>query len=321
MSESDYIVFIQKDVIYDIDVSNEAIFVYLAINSIIYDAYKCFLSYNRIGMEIFEKECTATEKRVIKKGFNELVDKGFIEILCDINGHDFLCNVPKIKEYNKEYIHLSIKKSELKKIMNMDNINKIRILRYFILLTGTFDGSHDTEEKYRFKIGKLSVKSISTILGISVATVIKYNKILEQEHILYISRNRIKNKTVGTVSGVVFNQDVNTYSRYEDKGLCDQYVEECKYKEKTKEELTVTLNENRKYSQMYNVLVKRAKQGAVYYDEKTAKDIYEHIKLWNKSKQDKYDEDIVNKTKAAPPKLKDLSVFSIYSFYNNGSAK
>ena len=279
------------------EMDNSELLVYLAVYLIAQKKKEHFISYSYIEYVLFNRPCNRREREMISDGFKKLTDKHYIKVLDTYKDSSFLCNTSKISVYNKAKHYISITRQELRAIMDLDDCNKYGLLRYFVLLVGSFNTSKSCPEKYRFKIGTMSEDYLAEICKISVATLMKYNKVLQQKMMIYVS----KRKSYPTGTDVQWQ--TNVYARYADRALCDEYARATSYMADTSLYKKQT-DESRKYVQMYNAMVKGKE-----YDEDTLAEIYEAMKSWNEDKKIKYEEQIASGFSPAKPKYKDLSMF------------
>lgn len=293
------IILLQKDLLNELD--DDELCVYLAMKHIAKQEKECFITYGHIDYILFGREGTKAEKEIVSSGLKKIIERKYIKIIDTIRGYGYVCDTSSLNVYNKIYHYTSITDSELRKIMLIDGCNRYNLLRYFIIIVGSFMADKKCESKYRFKIGCMPRSYISIIADIDIVTVNKYNKILEDNNILYISRRKYYDKQDHGVKW-----QTNVYSRYEDKELCEEYarstttlVDAETHKKQT--------NESRKYVQMYNAMLKGKE-----YDKDTVMAIYKGIKTWNEDKKKKYEEQIKQGYVPAEPKYKDLSVFKKY---------
>ena len=101
---------------------------------------------------------------------------------------------------------VAIEKYEISDIFNIScNEDKTKILRYFIMIIWSID--------YKTKIGSMPIDYLSKEAGVSKQTAITYNKLLEDNKIIYIKHGRGKY----TEDGI--KTESNSYVRYEDRRL------------------------------------------------------------------------------------------------------
>ena len=100
----------------------------------------------------------------------------------------------------------AIEKDEVANILNIEcNEDKTKILKYFIIVVKSID--------YKTKIGSTSIDCLSNAASISNKTAITYNKLLEDNKIIYIKHGGGKY----TEDGI--KTESNLYVRYEDRKL------------------------------------------------------------------------------------------------------
>ena len=96
---------------------------------------------------------------------------------------------------------VAIEKYEISNIFNIScNEDKIKIFRYFITIIGSID--------YKTKVGSMPIDYLSKKSDISPKTAIAYNKLLEDNKIIYIKHGRGKY----TEDGI--KTEPNFYTRY-----------------------------------------------------------------------------------------------------------
>lgn len=274
--------------------------VYIAIYLIAQKKKEHFISYSYIEHVLFNRPCSRREREIIADGFKKLVDKRYIKVLDTYKDSSFMCNTSKITVYNKSKYYVSITSQELRTIIDLDDNNKYGLLRYFILLTGSFDSSKACPEKYRFKIGKMSEEYMAETFKISSATLMRYNKLLQQKQLIYIAKRK------SFLANTDTQWQTNVYSRYVDRVLCDEYAKSTSSMSDTPL-YKRQVDESRKYTQMYNAMLKGKE-----YEDDVVYEIYESMKSWNEEKKSKYEDQIASGYFPPEPKYKDLSIFEKY---------
>lgn len=299
----DNFILVSKDTINEHDISNDALCVYAAIYSMSYKQKELFISCTQIERILFKRPGSEKERKGIINGIKELSYFGYIKFIQKYKDNSWYCDVSSISIIENGKYYMSITIDELQKIMNLGTI-RYNILRYFLILTGTFNISMTNDNKYI--LSSFPINYLSVISGLSTITINKYNKILKDNKIIYISRRRtLRNPNKGQ-TGFLVKWECNVYSRYENKDMCEKYVSlngAVSESDQKKREL----DESRRYIQLYNSMV-----AGKEYDLDLIKEIYEYIKDWNKRKLEKYEEDIANGKKVQDPKIKDLSIFYKY---------
>lgn len=302
-------ILINKDYLLENELSSEALLVFIELK-IKYRKPEIYFNSTLLSIYAFGEDFTDKQRNIIVKGFNELVDSDIIKINKNIRNEIFICDISEVLKIEKHQFYLSIYMEEFSKIINLnDNVNVCRVLKYFLNLIGTFDAREKTDVKYRHKIGSSSQKTLSNLCKIDVATMIKYNKILEKNKIIHITKR--KAAVVNQVqSGRIFKQVSNVYSRYEDKKLCEEYIKEQGFIKNDKVFVNV-VNEMRSLSQKYNYFAR-------VYKEKQCEDLdkvqaaYEAGKQWNEYAKQDFEQSVKDGKKVDEPKYKDLSIFDQY---------
>lgn len=304
-------IFINKNILCDKSISNEAIGVYLSINSFVSDKVsEYFIHLDQIEYVLYKRKATYVEKDCIKKGFFDLVDVGFIEIKESYNKRSFVCNINTINEFNfdKEF-YVKISVNEIRKIMNITSYgNKFSLLRYFVTAVGSFAISGD--EKYKFKIGNMPQSYLADAANTTPQTVISYNKILLDNELLYVARNKVFMERDNNGHGMLVSRMPNIYSRYKDKQLCDEFAKDY-HIQREATNYKNSVDESRKYVQMYNAMLKGKE-----YPQEVVNDIYLYVKKWNVDKKRRFDDEIANGHHPHEPKYKDLTIFDKYNLTN-----
>jgi hypothetical protein len=294
----DSLIFIQNDLIDKID--DDELCVYLSLKYIAKQNIECFITHAHIDYVLFGRESNSFERRIIASGFKKNIDKQRLFIIKNIRDYGYVCNTENLNVYRRSLHYTSIDHSELQKIMSISGCNRYSLLRYFIILISTFAADKKMDNRYRFKVGYMPRTHLSTMAGIDVSTVDKYNKVLEENSLIYISRRRCYGASKGTP------WQTNIYSRYQDKELCEHYAEENSTIVDAGDRKRQT-NDSRRYVQMYNAMLK----GKVY-DKNTVAEIYRGIIAWNEDKKQKYEKQTRDGFSPIEPAYKDLSVFDNY---------
>lgn len=295
----DSLIFIQNNLIDKLD--DDELCVYLALKYIAKQDKECFITHAHIDYILFNREATTFERRMIASGFKKNIDNGRLSVIKNIRDYGYVCNTEKLNVYKKNLHYTSITDKELQKIMLINGCNRYSLLRYFIILIGSFAADKQIDSKYRFKVGYMPRTYLSTMSGVNISTVDNYNKILEDNHLIYISCRKCYH-----CANKESPWQTNVYSRYQDQEVCEQYARENNTiidSGTTKRKI----NDSRKYVQMYNSMLK----GKIY-DKNTVAEIYRGIIAWNEDKKQKYEKQIRDGFSPIEPVYKDLSVFDNY---------
>ncbi len=213
-------------------------------------------------------------------------------------------NVDTTKE---KYTVLEI--DDMRKIMESLYKSKLQLFRYYIYLMDSINSKITVYlESGEFKnnvIGHQTQEYLSSVSGLSTRTIIRYNSILEELCVIYVSRaDDFSVNDKGEIS-----QLPNVYGRYTDKDYIKKYSNDYKHYKvghKQVHEKKLEANDNRKLAQEYNWLCK----GYEYPDEEIIK-IYRYIIKNNKKYEALYDKEGYDEYL---DKIKDLEVFDNYDF-------
>lgn len=246
----------------------------------------------------------------IKCGINELEEKGVITKQKEFSKHYILdCSNLWIDTNGGSFTKIYF--SEVQKIFKVKNINNFSLLRYFIFVIGTINYNitvYLPNGEYKNGIvGNFTIDYLAEKVGISTRSAIEYNKILEKEKLLYISRqddfvidkeNNIKrlNNIYGRACDFEY---IDTFAQNQKK-----YNESYKY---TNNNLTKT-NNKRRLAQMYQQLLKG--RGKKYTNEQI-KEIYDYVINENKKYENMYEKD---KYEDYLDKIRDIEIFEKYEF-------
>ena len=184
--------------------------------------YTALRKYYNLGME---EELITTDillYQLYGKDFDKVkrtTKENFIEAISHLNEIGVI-NITKIYNKNKYIIDMdsiffttsikdpavAIEKYEISNIFNIScNEDKTKIFRYFITIIGSID--------YKTKVGSMPIDYLSKKADISTKTAIAYNKLLEDNKIIYIKHGSGKY----TEDGI--KTESNSYVRYEDRRL------------------------------------------------------------------------------------------------------
>ena len=302
-------IYIVKRILEDKRLSDRAFCIWAALQPFSHNKMDLLFSIDYIGYLLYGKMPSRKESMKVQDGFDELVSSGFIKINQKIGKNEFLCDVTGLYfERGSEYF-VVITSDELNTIMNLDTkTDKFQLFRYFVSLVGCFNHSSKLEEEYKGKVCGIALNNVNSL--INKRTAIRYNELLEQNHIIYVFRfeDILLSKT--------FDNEItripNAYSRYKDKDNCIKFAIHYQnnygwnnLKERKTSDIA-NANKSRGLAQKYTALC-RGKA----YDLKTIKEIYEWAINWNKKQKTLYDEEI---SKGNTPELleKDLSIFDEY---------
>lgn len=281
---------ILDELLYDENLSSEAVCVAAAMNGISHkEDYEYCLSYNAIEYSVFNREGTRREHEVIVKAIEELIKSEYIKITYSITRSEHIYDISNIVEIKDGASYVKITKDEFHKIINMNTTSSnYRLFRFFAILVKTIDNS-----KSGTKVGFRNQEYLCNVNGITLPTLQRYNKVLEENKLIWLVRNSgiynqwTDHRGITHISGLS-----NVYSRYKDRKLCEKFADE-KYKtsKEGRNYALVQANYSRQMKQKYNAMVK-----GKAYSPAEIREIYEFIKEINEKNNDsKYDLSIFNK--------------------------
>ena len=249
----------------------------------------------------------------IKCGINELIDNHIVEKI-DVAQKHFILDCSNLL-LNKTAEHFTIITfGEVQKIFSLKNINNFLLLKYFVSLIWTISSKITVylpsgEFKNRV-VGNYTIDYLSELSGMSVRTVIEYNKLLEEAGLIYIYRQGDfiidKEKNIKRLN--------NVYGRASD---IDYIIAFAKNQQKHYETYnhvknnTIKANNKRRLAQMYQQILKNNDKN--YTDEEIIS-VYEYIV----SENEKY-EHMYEKTQYENYlfKIRDIDVFKKYDFLSD----
>lgn len=290
-------------------ISDEAFAVWCGLRNIITkEKTEYFINYNMIAHEIFNRVTNRREMNSIKCGYDELVNNGYVKILYSYSKTDSVVDLSKLYYDGNEFFS-DLTLEEMHKIMNInEKCDKYKLLRYFCCQIGTFNRSESMKE-YKGKIGGMGSEYFEQLIPISHATVVSFNKILEENELLFIIRHKDFYQTKYPDGSSMIREIPNTYSRWCDRKLAIQYAETLhgyKYFTYKKNKQTQAANSKRSLGQKLHYF----KDYKVQYDSETLKELYEYAKDKNDTLKREYEEEQEKGYKPAEPDYIDLSIFA-----------
>ena len=314
-TENDIELFLSKEVILSPQYSNYAIAVYCvlkALNASNLITKHC-LTPQQIGFYLTD---SANQSRrftnYIKCGLDELVESGVITKEGELQ-KGYILDCSRLRGDTKDVPFVKILFSEVRRIFKDEKTNNFILLKYFIFLVGTFNGNIttyiDNGKSKSGVIGNLTIAQISELSGISVRSVIEYNKLLEELKLIYIRRQEdfLLDKDTGEVRTLP-----NVYGRFENMDYVDAFTtRQQKFKKSYKriEKNKVEVNNNRSLAQKYQQILKGNDKK---YSKVDIQNIYDYVISENKKYENtarKHDnEDIYLEN------VRDVDVFDKYDF-------
>ncbi len=223
-------IFLSKKIISDLKLSDNSIGAYIALKKIQYSLEKSnyYISINMMLYELFgNKNYNRSDYTHISDGLTELFKNKLVVITYEITTTEWIVDLSQLvidTKKNEDDYFTSIREEELYFIMNYSfdsgkrGIDRLSMLRYYINLIGSINYNQGIyidatgRQKNNF-VGYMSQKYLYKLSGISKNSLIKFNKILESNKIIYIYHHK-KNKQEDDGS---YRAVTNHYGRYEDK--------------------------------------------------------------------------------------------------------
>lgn len=315
-------IFLKTDLITGNTLTQDGVLAYIALRNLIDESIPLYnrissidcisvnrLAYSLIGEMDYEKALTDS----LQRGIYELSGGEWISIRKDLStnkSYEFVLDLEKIWLDTEKDKFTVVYTDDIHKIMtcNEKMDKKIRMLKYYVALISTFDWALDG------KIGYMSQEYIAGLADNSTRTCQRYNDILVDMQMIYVYKSNDKVR-----EDYKLKQIKNCYSRYEDKGICEQYasnyenmygVEHTIVRTKKKKEQA---DNNRRLAQIYN----RICDGhADEYDEATIKKVRNYIVNKNKTLYEKYDDAIAKGYTGEDylNQIKDEEIFEQFDF-------
>ena len=213
-------IILSKEIVRDEKLSDEGFLVYVAIRAIQQGRFVATslnqLYYKLVADCYSEKEQNNRKLREkIKRGFDELLDRGFIDVVHSaLDQFTLECSnitlyVKKVKKTKEVFVSLTLE--EIRIIMNIPNIQVEKLLRYFAILKSTIN--------IHTHVGFTGTEKLAAWSNISRKTLFEFNKILEDKNLIYIVHNKgFTERKSGRLITIP-----NYYSLYRYKAICINY--------------------------------------------------------------------------------------------------
>lgn len=226
-----------------------------------------------IAYYLMQRPANRSEMSSIKSGFIELKDKGYVREVESYGTNDFVVDLTALYYESGDEFFSDLTDEEMRKIMNIKGRHdKYKLLRYFACMVGSFNRGISVPSDLKGKIGGMSLDYFATTLGFSKPTIVSFNRILEENKLLFVVRHKdfIQHKEESGQSSL--REFPNTYGRYKDKKLVKYFAETehgYKYFEEKNGIKVKQANENRSLAQKYNAMCNGKE-----YDGDTLKKIF-----------------------------------------------
>lgn len=309
MKEKDVILFIPSSIISG-QFSNFALATFCSLQSIVVPSQSntyC-ININQLLYRIMNDiNCFKNRRKLdyIKCGLNELLENKVINSIYESKGNYVLdCSKLWINTEIENYTVITF--NEVKKIFQIDNVNNFSLLRYFIFLIGTISNKItvylENGEYKNHVVGNYTIGYLSRLSGIGKRTIIEYNKMLEDNELIYINRQNDfiidKENNIKQLSNIYGRfkdvQYINTFSNNQKK-----YNESYNY---VKNNIT-KVNDRRRLAQKYQQLLKG---GGKNYTKKEIEEIYNYVINENNKYYKTYDK---TKNENVLDKIRDIQIF------------
>lgn len=195
--------------IYESDISARTLSVYIVAKFLYTTSYfdKMFISGSEVAY--YMGGVTKTNVTNANKELEIICDNQLLDM--DVVG----TNKYEIRGYEKGKYYSSINIDHVMRLLNEPhNSNKYKLVKYYCILMGS--------RLNDLRICNLSLLDLAEKMGVNVATINTYNKILERANIIYIYKN-------------YFSHDANRYNvygAYEDKKYVDRFAKAKGYNKK-----------------------------------------------------------------------------------------
>lgn len=160
-------------------------------------------------------DMTRSERDGLLLGLDQLCEEKLISIVENINKSEFIIDLTQLKyrHRNHEFYDI-VYLDEIRKIMNIPDVNNLLLLQYFCVAVSTFDYRHKVGEDSRV-VGFQSIDTLAQMCNIHIQSATKYNCILEQNELLFMHHYHVKIKKQG---GFITR---NRYCRYRNKDFVE----------------------------------------------------------------------------------------------------
>ena len=219
-------IYLKNEILDNKNLSANAISVYIALRSVYLnwkDEY--YINSDLLYYELFQDgKVNRYAKTNIKDGLKELIELDLITIAAELSKDSYILNLKGINIPNGDFYTI-IESDEILKILTISKgKDSFKLLSYFVRLIKSIDGCKKNSKELPY-VGYMSVDHLANISGISKTTLTSYNKILEDNNLIYTYHH---DKTISVVENGVttFAKMPNHYGRYRDKDDIKSYAKE-----------------------------------------------------------------------------------------------
>lgn len=277
-------IYLDNKIINDVTLSDAEIGVYIALRSIYQSNRESqYVSFNMIAYELYGiGDFKRSICNHIKSSLNCLIEKGYITVICKLSTTEFILDLKKLYiDTNKENTYYTVVyDDEVHSILNLNTkADKLKMLRYFVICMcsicrtlGVYTDCYS--EKINF-VGFMTQEYLCNQTGIHINNILHYNKILMENHLLYIYKHdEMKRASTGE-----FSSFSNHYGRYEDKediiAFAKNYEKTCGINEKIVQ--SAKANHKRSVSAKYNNLYRDTDKYVEIYSGTELIEIFEQV--------------------------------------------
>lgn len=244
----------------------------------------------------------------IVQGLKELEDANLVKI-DDVTQKHYILDTSSMTIDTSKGNFTIVYFDEIKRIFEIDGVNNFILLEYFVSLVGTISSSIEVVlpsgiSKSRV-VGNYTIQYLAKISKISVRSVIDYNKILENNKLIYIYRHD---------DFLLFNGELrqlsNVYGRFSDHEYIDVYGLRLSQTENVhkKSGIDIDANKKRRLAQIYTQIYKYHKTN---YTREQILEVYNYVLKENERYQKLYDDSKFNNYL---DKIRDIEVFKEFDF-------
>ena len=244
----------------------------------------------------------------IVQGLKELEDANLVKI-DDVTQKHYILDTSGMTIDTSKGNFTIVYFDEIKRIFEIDGVNNFILLKYFVSLVGTLSSSIEVVlpsgiSKNRV-VGNYTIEYLSKISKISVRSVIDYNKILENNKLIYIYRHDDFLLLDGKL-----RQLSNVYGRFSDHEYIDVYGLRLSQTENghKKSGINIDANKKRRLAQIYTQIYKYHKTN---YTREQILEVYNYVLKENERYQKLYDD---SKFDNYLDKIRDIEVFKEFDF-------
>lgn len=292
-------IYIEKEKVFNENITEDGLCVYTALRYFYKPKVdKYFVSINHLSYVMFKRTGKRRDVEFIRAGLENLIENNYIKEISKVSSCEYILDLSNINyDIDKDGYYVLISLDELRRILNIKNIKKGSLLKYFLSVCSSFNNSNKVDERYKNKIAKVTIDYLCSKNNISYATCIKYNEILTENKLLAIHRGVCSKENSKNFS--------NYYSRYNDFKLCEEFISanEVGLNNKT---FYANVNHGRSMAQKYNALC-----SGKAYELDVVKEIYKYCVEWNKVRLLEHENNIENGY-LHELQQKDMTIFEKY---------